>query len=173
MNVNSGLFLLILIFLPFVVLADDEVSFKQLDEQAAAIKLDMLELGRDMVIFEDEILYPEQSRVAIYLSMDVGEFFDLQSVKLLLANNVIAQQDYSSTQSLSFEKGAVQRLYINNLNPGKYELTAYFEGKGPRHRTYKRALNYVLDKSNKPAYVEFRISDNVKRLQPEFMVREW
>jgi hypothetical protein len=67
----------------------------------------------------------------------------------------------------------VQRLHIGNLRSGEHELVAFFTGKGPHGRDYRRGATTVIKKGLGPKYVELKIVDQTKNFQPEFEVKEW
>jgi len=46
------------------------------------LKKASLELNRDLLILEEELLFPSNTQVSVFLSVDVGEFFKLDAVKL-------------------------------------------------------------------------------------------
>jgi len=50
---------------------------------------------------------------------------------------------------------------------------AFFTGKGPHDRDYKRATTIKFDKGAEPKYIELRIKDSTGKLQPEFDVKVW
>ena len=50
---------------------------------------------------------------------------------------------------------------------------AFFTGKGPHERDYKRGTTVKFDKSTDPKYIELRIQDSMGKLQPEFDVKVW
>ncbi len=47
---------------------------RALDEEIQAIKKDVVDLNRDLFVLEEELLFPANTQVAVFLSMDVGEF---------------------------------------------------------------------------------------------------
>ena len=49
---------------------------------------------------------------------------------------------------------------------------AVFTGKGTHERDYKRAATLVFDKQTEPKYIELKVRDIEKKLQPEFEVKE-
>jgi hypothetical protein len=67
----------------------------------------------------------------------------------------------------------VQRVFVGNLKAGKHELVAFFTGKGPHERDYRRGTTLTFEKSVGARFLELKISDRVSALQPEFVVREW
>ncbi len=55
---------------------------RALDEEIQSIKKDAVDLNRDLFVLEEELLFPANTQVAVFLSMDVGEFFALDTVEL-------------------------------------------------------------------------------------------
>jgi len=143
-----------------------------LDKQVQGLKQDVLDLNRDLFVLEEELLFPANTQVAVFLSMDVGEFFQLDSVQLKLDNKVVTNYLYTERENAALLRGGVQRLYLGNLRTGKHELVAVFIGKGTHERDYKRATTLVFDKQTEPKYIELKVRDIEKKLQPEFEVKE-
>ena len=59
------------------------------------------------------------------------------------------------------------------MKAGEHELVAFFTGRGTHQRDYKRGATLDLEKGVGAKYVELRISDRVRKLQPEFVIRVW
>lgn len=140
-----------------------------LGSQMEDIKRDLVELKRDLVVLEEDLLYPASSQVAVFLSMDVGEFFALDSVTLKLNGKDVTHYLYTEKQADALFRGGVQRLYVGNVKQGDNELTAFFTGRGPEGRDYRRAATVAFEKSFEPSYVELKISDSTAKYQPEFI----
>ncbi|MBV1878698.1 MAG: hypothetical protein KUG79_13720 [Pseudomonadales bacterium] len=128
----------------------------------------LMALNTELVILEEDLLYPASSRVAVYLSLDVGELFRLDGVKLLLNGKQVAHHLYTRRQMNALYRGGVQRLYMGNARQGENELTAIFLGEGPHERDYKRAVTANFEQSFEPVYVELSIKDSAASQQPEF-----
>jgi hypothetical protein len=140
-----------------------------LGSQMEGIKRDLVELKRDLVVLEEDLLYPASSQVAVFLSMDVGEFFALDSVTLKLNGKDVTHYLYTEKQADALFRGGVQRLFVGNVKQGQNQLTAFFTGKGPEGRDYRRATTVTFEKSFEPSYVELKISDSTAKYQPEFV----
>lgn len=147
-------------------------GFQGLDKQVQGLKQEVLDLNRDLFVLEEELLFPANTQVAVFLSMDVGEFFQLDSVQLKLDNKVVTNYLYTERENAALLRGGVHRLYLGNLRTGKHELVAVFIGKGAHERDYKRATTLVFDKQTEPKYIELKVRDIEKKLQPEFEVKE-
>ena len=107
------------------------------------------------------------------MSMDVGKLFELDSVQLKLDDKVVASYLYTPLEVQALHRGGVQRVYLGNLRTGPHELVAFFTGKGPHDRDYKRGATVKFDKGTDAKYIELRIQDSLVKLQPEFDVKQW
>lgn len=148
-------------------------EFKSLDQEVQALKKQVLDLNRELFVLEEELLFPANTQVAVFVSMDVGEFFALDSVTLKIDNKEVANYLYTPREAEALLKGGVHRVYIGNLKAGEHELIALFSGKGPHQRDYRRGATVKLEKGVGAKYIELKISDRAARAQPEFIVKQW
>ncbi len=151
----------------------EQAEFRTLDESIQNLKTLVMNLNRDLFLLEEELLFPANTQVAIFVSMDVGEFFDLDSVQIKLNDQNVANYLYTSREVDALIRGGVQQLYLGNMKAGRHELVAIFTGHGPHERDYRRGATIVFDKGIGPKYIELSISDREQKLQPEFVVTEW
>jgi hypothetical protein len=150
-----------------------ETDFRGLDEKAQSLKEQVLELNRDLFLLEEELLFPATTQVAVFLSMDVGELFQLDAVQVKIDNKVVANHLYTDREIGALFRGGVQRLYTGNLRTGKHELVAFFTGKGPKGRDYRRGTTLVFEKETDAKFIELKIIDDTRKQQPDFAVKEW
>lgn len=148
-------------------------EFHSLDQDVQGLKQEVLELNRDLFVLQEDLLFPANTQVAVFVSMDVGTFFTLDTVKLSIDGKEVAAYLYTPREAEAILKGGVQRFYIGNLKVGQHELVAVFTGQGPHERDYKRGTTIKLDKGIGAKFVELKISDLQRKLQPEFLVRVW
>jgi hypothetical protein len=148
-------------------------SQRTLNNQIQGLKEQVLELNRDLFILEEDLLFPANTQFSVFLSMDAGQLFDLDSVQLKLDDKVVANHLYTEREIEALRRGGVQRLYIGNLASGEHELVAFFTGQGPSKRDYRRGTTVKIEKSTEPQYVELKIMDNATKEQPDFNVKVW
>ena len=137
------------------------------------LKKSTLQLNRDLFILEEELLFPANTQVAVFVSMDVGLMFDLDSVQIKLDDKLVSTYLYTPLEVQALHRGGVQRVYLGDLKAGPHEIVAFFTGKGPHDRDYKRATTIKFDKATEPKYIELQIKDQQQKLQPEFDVKVW
>ncbi len=137
------------------------------------LKKDVIDLNKDLFVLQEELLFPANTQVALYISMDVGTFFALDSVTVKIDNKEVKNYLYTAREADALLKGGVQQIYLGNLKVGKHELVAFFTGKGPVERAYKRGATISFDKGVGAKYLELKITDRVPKHQPEFMIKDW
>ncbi len=148
-------------------------DFKTLDQEVQGLKKDVIDLNKDLFVLEEELLFPANTQVALYVSMDVGTFFALDSVTLKIDNKEVKNYLYTAREADALLKGGVQQIYLGNLKVGKHELVAFFTGKGPVERDYKRGATLTFEKGVGAKYLELKITDRVAKHQPEFAIKDW
>jgi hypothetical protein len=153
--------------------ASEPAPTGSLDDRVQQTKADVIRLNRDLLVLEEELLFPANTQVAVFVSMDVGLLFDLDSVQIKLDDKVVSTYLYTPLEVQALHRGGVQRVYLGDLRAGSHEIVAFFTGKGPHDRDYKRATTIKFDKTTEPKYIELQIKDVQQKLQPEFDVKVW
>jgi hypothetical protein len=148
-------------------------EFRSLDENVQDLKKEVLDLNRDLFLLEEELLFPANSQVAFFISMDVGEYFDLDSVSLKIDGKEVSNYLYTNREVKALLRGGVHRVHMGNLKVGEHELVAVFTGEGPHIRDYRRGATLNFEKGIGAKYVELKISDRAAKQQPEFIIQEW
>jgi hypothetical protein len=144
-----------------------------LDQDIQGLKKDVVDLNRDLFVLEEELLFPANTQVAVFVSMDVGDFFLLDAVTLKIDQKEVANYLYTPREVEALNKGGVHRLYVGNLKAGQHELVAFFSGQGPHERDYRRGATIKFQKGIGAKYLELKINDRQRRQQPEFEIKDW
>lgn len=151
----------------------DEAPAPALGDEIEDLKDEVLDLNRELFLLEEELLFPANTQVAVYLSMDTGNFFALDSVQLSIDDKEVAKYLYTEREVDALYRGGVHRVYMGNLKAGEHEVVAVFTGVGPHGRDYRRATSVDLEKGLGARFLELSITDSKSALQPEFAVRMW
>ena len=155
------------------VAADPAAELLAVDQDVQDLKKQLVDLNRDLFMLEEDLLFPASTQIAVFVSMDIGTFFALDSVQIKVDDKEVANYLYTEREVEALHRGGVQKLYLGNLKSGPHELVAFFTGKGPHDRDYRRGTSVSFEKTVGAKYVELRISDREASLQPEFVVRQW
>ncbi len=169
----TGLFCLFGAALATPLAAEETADQATLNQQIQDLKKEVLDLNRDLFLLEEDLLFPANTQFSVFLSVDAGKLFALDSVKLKIDDKLVAAHLYTERESAALVRGGVQRLYVGNLASGKHEIVAFFTGKGPNNRDYKRATTVVIDKTEDPQFIELKIIDDPSKEQPEFIAKVW
>jgi hypothetical protein len=153
--------------------SESRQEFRSLDQDVQSLKKEVLDLNRDLFLLEEELLFPANSQVAFFISMDVGEYFELDSVSIKIDGKEVANYLYTEREADALIRGGVHRVHMANLKTGDHELIAIFTGEGPHVRDYRRGATMTFDKGIGAKYLELEITDRVKKQQPEFVIKEW
>jgi hypothetical protein len=154
-------------------IAQEAQSTGDLDSRIQSLKQQALELNRDLAILEQDLLFPTDSRLTVYLSADVGEFLSLDAVKLSIDGTQVTDYLYTQQQFAALRQGGVHRLYMGNLKSGDHEMVAEFVGKDTKGGDYRREARLAINKTTGAKNVELKISDPADTQRPEFTAREW
>lgn len=154
-------------------IAQEINSEEALDSSIEALKKEVLSLNRDLFILEEDLLFPANTQFSIFLSMNAGQLFNLDSVQLKIDDKNVANHLYTERELQALKRGGIQRLHIGNLPSGEHEIVAIFTGVGPGGRDYRRGKTIVVEKSSEPQFVEFSIEDDESKEQPVFNARTW
>lgn len=139
----------------------------------AQFKRDLLEVNKRLLLMEEELLFPADTQVAIFVSLDVGRFFTPDSITLKMDGETLASHLYTDKEVRALKNGAIQKLHTANVRNGEHELTAFITGAGPNDREYRRGVSLTFDKGHGRHFIQLRIEDDEAAQQPEFGFKNW
>lgn len=142
-------------------------------QELAGLKQQVIALNRELFLLEQALLYPPETQLGLYVTVDQGKFFQLQGVQLLLDDEPVGSHLYTETELTALANGAVQPLLQTNVDAGKHRLTAIFTGKGPNNREYRRAVSYEFEKGSEGVRLELQVNDDAGNYQPSFQILPW
>ena len=80
-----------------------------LDDRIQQAKSDVIKLNRDLLVLEEELLFPASTQVALFVSMDVGTLFELDSVQIKLDDKLVSNHLYTPLEVQALHRGGVQK----------------------------------------------------------------
>ena len=148
-------------------------SRESLDTQMQDLKKAVLAINRDLLILEEDLLFPSNTQYNVFVSYDSEPYFSIDGITLKLDDKSVSNFLYTERDIKALKRGAVQRLHVGNLPTGKHELVAVITGQGPEGRAFRRAVDIDFSKHNSTKYIELKIQGDDKRKQPTFHFKEW
>tara|TARA_R110001592_G_scaffold52649_9_gene161298 strand:+ start:1688 stop:2323 length:636 start_codon:yes stop_codon:yes gene_type:complete len=149
-------------------LPDEQVSLS-----VEELKKQVIKLNRDLFILEEDLLFPANTQLVVYVSFATGKFLNLDSISLKVDDEVVAAHLYTERQLQALKRGGMQRLFMGNLKTGEHEITAVLHGIGPNKKDYKLAASKNIEKATDLTALEIRIEDQAENYQPLMTVIEW
>ena len=147
--------------LPLFPVQAEEVSrgqIKGLDEQIQEIKSDVLGIATELNRLEEKLLFPSQTQVAVFLSLDEGESFRLDSATIVIDGDEVAEHLYTFKELEALRKGGVQRIYTGNLKTGEHALQVTYRGKTEGGSDLQRSEDFAFRKNVGPGIVEISLT---------------
>jgi hypothetical protein len=148
-------------------------SVKVLSKEIQGLKKSVVDLNKDLQLMEEELLFPSSTQLSLFVSLDIGQYFTLESIKVKLDGKQVVTHLYSERQRQALARGGVQRLYLTNMNLGKHTIVAFFTGIGPNGRPYKRATELEFQKKQGSQYLELAIIDDSAKQEAKFTIKQW
>ena len=146
---------------------------EQVSLSVEELKKQVIKLNRDLFILEEDLLFPANTQLVVYLSFATGEFLNLDSISLKVDDEIVATHLYTERQLEALKRGGMQRLFMGNLKTGEHEVTAVLHGIGPDKKDYKLAASKIIEKDTELKALEVRIEDQSQNYQPRVSVVEW
>lgn len=161
----------------FLICASHSILAKEnsegVREQAESLKQELIKLNRELYQFEEDLLYPTDTQLAVFLSLSGENTFKLDSIELRLNNRLISSHLYKEKEISALKKGGIQRIYIGSLEDGRHKLTAQFNGQGINSRYFRRNKSLKFTKEPKAKFIQLVISEDSKSREPVFKVKQW
>jgi hypothetical protein len=133
-------------------------QIKGLDEQVQEIKSDVLGIAAELNQLEEKLLYPSNTQVAVFVSLDGGETFRLDSVEIQLDGTPVAHHLYSFKELEALQKGGVQRIYTGNVRSGGHDLQVSVIGKTGGGADFRKSERFTVNKDVGPRIVEISLA---------------
>jgi len=177
---TTGALLMCCMMFSQTVLAENTAETKpadapqpQINRNIQDLKNKILELNKDLFVLQEELLFSANTQVNVYLSMDAGKLFKLDSVQLKVDDKIVSNYLYTDRELKALARGGVQGLYTGNMSAGEHEITALMTGIGPNQQDYKRGVTQKVEKTDEALYIEIKIIDNTSKEQPDFELKVW
>jgi hypothetical protein len=139
----------------------EEVSKEQikgLDEQVQEIKTDVLDIASQLSLLEEKLLYPSNTQVAVFVSMDSGAKFRLDSMEIQLNGKGVTHHLYTFKELEALQKGGVQRIYTGNIKSGEHDLLVVLTVKTAGGSDLRTKESFKFKKDVGPKMVEIHLS---------------
>ena len=168
------LLLFMLVLAPWTAMAEEvsRAEIKGLDEQVQDIKKDVLNLSSELARLEEKLLFPSNTQISVFVSMQEGDDFRLDSVQLKVNGKVVAQHLYTFRELQALQRGGVQRLYTGNVKTGEHTVELAFIGNSAEDGEYRGSGSYRMSKNVGPGFLEAKVA-GPDSIEQDVQFRNW
>lgn len=133
-------------------------QLKGLDEQVQEIKSEVLSIAADLNILEERLIYPSNTQVSVFVSLEEDETFRLDSLEVSLEGKPVAHHIYTFKELEALRMGGVQRIFTGNIRHGEHDLQVHMIGKSTGGDDIEKTESYIVNKDVGPKIVEIRLT---------------
>jgi hypothetical protein len=150
-----------------------EEAHQRLDARSEALLTEVLELGAEMAVLDEQRHKPEMTQLLVLVSLPPMKGFQLDAVQLQLDGRPAAQHRYSAGELRALAQGGAQRLYWDSVRAGRHELTATVIGKHPVEPKYQRQASLTFISGAGRRVMEVGLAPGAKQAAPVMSLQEW
>jgi len=131
----------------------DRQQMKGLDEQVQEIKSDVLEIAAELGRLEENLLYPSNTQVAVFVALAPQDPSRVDAVRVQIDGQLVAHYIYSFKELDALRRGGVQRLYVGNLPTGEHKIDVQVDGKAHGGADFSHTGQFTFSKGVEPKLV--------------------
>jgi hypothetical protein len=150
--------------------AVSKAQMQSLDEQVQEVKSDVLGIAAELDQLEEKLLYPSNTQIAVFVSMDKATAFRLDSVQIQIDGQPVARHVYSFKELEALKKGGVQRIYTGNTRTGEHRLDVSIAGKLSGGKDYTGTQSLAFSKDVGPRLVGVTLAGSG---DPSIQIGDW
>ena len=133
-------------------------SMQSLDEQVQEVKSDVLAIAAELSNLEEQLLYPSNTQIAVFVSIEAGHEVALDSAQISIDGELVAQHIYSFKELEALQKGGVQRIYTGNIHTGDHRIEVSITGKKGGGKNFDAVESFAFSKAVDPKLVGIRLA---------------
>ena len=113
-------------------------GYVRLDREIQTLKKEFLELNRDLLLLEEELLYPPDQQLVVFVSVTKGGSITPSLVKIELDGEMLAHHLYTDREIQALQRGGVHRLYVGKLGRGDHAFEVSLTGTERKDGEFQR-----------------------------------
>lgn len=149
----------------------------QLDQTVQALKDEVVEFVREAQTVEDDVTFPAETRLEVYLGVKVSGLL-MKDVSVTLDDHAAESFTYSDRDARAMLSDLnLQRLLRANVNAGAHRIrvafTAQMVDAKPDAEPITDSYEAIFDKATAPAELEFVVSRPTRLSKPRLSMKQW
>ncbi|MBY0400382.1 hypothetical protein K2X89_08815 [Myxococcota bacterium] len=131
---------------------------QSLDEQVQEIKSDVLAIATELGNLEEKLLFPSDSQLALFVEVEKGEPVEVDSARITVDGQLVAQHVYSWKELEALAAGGVQRIHTGNVTTGKHRLEVAISGRRGGDKPFEVVEHFDFSKEVGPRKIGIRLA---------------
>jgi hypothetical protein len=153
--------------------SDTRGRFVKLDGELQAIKEEILEINRDILLLEELSLYPYGQQLIVLVSVANNSPGSPDAIALQLDGQTVSQHSYTGGEGAALQAGGVHRLYTGRLTDGEHQLEVSVAGRQSGDRSFRQQRSVTITKVPGRKYLELHLGPGENPSEPGLTIREW
>lgn len=153
--------------------ANTRERFVKLDGEIQAIKEEILDINRDILLLEEMSLYPHGQQLVVLVSVASNSPVNPETIQLHLDGQSVSNHLYTGSEAVALQEGGVHRLYSGRLSDGRHRLEISVTGKQAQDRAFNQQRSVTITKAAGRKYMELHLGPGKDAAEPVLTVREW
>ena len=153
--------------------SDTRERFVKLDGEIQAIKEEILEINRDILLLEESSLYPYGQQLVVLVSVANNSPVNPESISLQLDGHTVSHHVYTGSEGAALQEGGVHRLYTGRLSDGEHMLKVFVTVKQARGQAFHQQHSVAITKVHGRKYLELNLGQGESTAKPGLTIREW
>jgi len=150
-----------------------EPDYKRLDAEIEKTLNEVVTLGADMAILEESRELSSKNQLLVLVSVDKSKFFRLEAIQLNIDNRTVSYHQYEDEELIALMDGGSQRLFWDDVPPGRHELTVSLFGRIPKDPDFVREATQMIITGTGRRVVELRVATGRNQAFPNLSIRKW
>ena len=146
-----------------------DTKLQQLEEQA-------LDINQQAQAAEEDFLYPDSSRVSIYVSVAIPGML-IRDMTVWVDDGAPVRHVYSESEAIVLQERGMDRITRLVAQPGAHRIraqyTAQYSDARPTDPVFTGAYAGTFDKTQQPAELELQLRRDGYLTRPELRFHEW
>ena len=148
-------------------------DFRSLDREIQVLKKEVLELNRDLRLLEEDVLYPDDQQLVVFVSPPASAATRINRVTINLGGQLLSQHEYSTKEFAALQKGGVHRLYQGRLETGSHYLDVEIAGRRANGEAFVAETLAKITKRAAPKFLELQLVSGSEGQPPGITVNTW
>jgi hypothetical protein len=147
--------------------------FIQLDSEVQAIKEEILDINRDILLLEEMALYPHGRQLIVLVSMAPDSRLKPAMISLQLGGETVSEHRYTASEYAAMREGGVHRLYTGWVSGGSHRLLVSVQGEQSKGDAVSQQRSVTITQQTGRKYLELHLGPRGKKTFPDLTIHEW